>query len=194
VARDVPSSLSWTESASIDGHGAVSRLSSNSHQDFSIVRLRSIAFLAGLLVAFATPLRAQVIRTSMLSMEGAKNIMAAAEAEAAKNSWRVSIAIVDASGGLVLFHKGDGTKPSNVEFSIAKARTAARFQSDSKRLDSAVTAGRIQYLAADAFPMEGGVPIRVDGIVIGAVGVSGATSAQDAEVARIGIAALRTAP
>ncbi len=146
------------------------------------------------MLSITSPAHAQVRTTAMLTMDGAKNIMAAAEAEAKKNNWNMSIAIVDAAGGLVAFHKGDGTRPSNVDFSIAKARTAARFQRETRLLDSAVTAGRIQYLAADAFPMEGGVPIRVDGQIIGAVGVSGGSSAQDAQVASVGIAALRTTP
>ena len=146
---------------------------------------------AVLLVLVSSPASAQLRATSMLTLDGARNIAAAAEAEAKKNSWSVSIAIVDASGGLVLFHKGDGTRPSNVEFALAKARTAARFQRQTRVLDSAVTAGRIQWLAADALPIEGGVPIIVSGQVIGAVGVSGATSAQDAQVASAGIAALK---
>lgn len=146
---------------------------------------------AVLLVLVSSPASAQLRATSMLTLDGARNIAAAAEAEAKKNSWSVSIAIVDASGGLVLFHKGDGTRPSNVEFALAKARTAARFQRQTRLLDSAVTAGRIQWLAADALPIEGGVPIIVSGQVIGAVGVSGATSAQDAQVASAGIAALK---
>lgn len=146
---------------------------------------------AALLVFVSSPARAQLRASSMLTLDGARNIVAAAEAEATKNSWSVSIAIVDASGGLVLFHKGDGSRPSNVEFALAKARTAARFQRPTKTLDSAVTAGRIQWLAADALPIEGGVPIIVSGQVIGAVGVSGATSAQDAQVASAGIAALK---
>jgi uncharacterized protein GlcG (DUF336 family) len=124
-------------------------------------------------------------------LEGAKNIVAAAEAEAQKNNWGMAFAVVDAAGNLVLFHKGDAARPSNVEFALAKARTAARFQRPTKSLDSSVTAGRIQLLAADALPIEGGVPIVIDGQVIGAVGVSGGTSAQDAQVAMAGIAALK---
>jgi glc operon protein GlcG len=158
------------------------------------VRPRSLVFAFATLIVAAIPARAQVRVTHMLTLEGAKNIVAAAEAEAKKNNWNMAIAIVDASGGLVLFHKGDNTRPSNVEFALAKARTAARFQRPTKALDSAVTAGRIQWLAADALPIEGGVPIVVDGIVIGAVAASGGTSAQDAQVAQAGIDALRKTP
>ncbi|MEO8624063.1 MAG: heme-binding protein [bacterium] len=141
----------------------------------------------------ALPARAQLRATSVLTLDGARNIVAASEEEAKKNNWSMSVAIVDASGGLVLFHKGDGSRPSNVDFALAKARTAARFQRATKTLDSAVTAGRLQWLAVDALPIEGGVPIIVDGQIIGAVGVSGGTAAQDAQVASAGIAALKTA-
>ena len=145
--------------------------------------------IAGLSVA--TPVRAQLRETKMLTLDGAKNILAAAEAEAKKNSWSLAIAVVDASGGLVAFHKMDGARPSNVDFALAKARTAARFQRPTKTLDSSVTAGRTQWLAAEgALPIEGGLPIVIDGQTIGAVGASGAQSSQDAQAAMAGIAAL----
>lgn len=145
---------------------------------------------SALLTCIVLPARAQLRDAKVLTLEGAKNIVAAAEAEARKNNWNMAYAIVDVSGGLVLFHKGDGARPSNVDFAIAKARTAARYQRPTKVLDSMVTSGRVQFLASDALPIEGGVPIVVDGQVIGAVGVSGGTSAQDAQVAMSGIAAL----
>lgn len=153
------------------------------------MRPRHLLPLVALLFA-AAPAGAQLRATKMLTLDGAKNIVAAAEAEAKKNNWSMAFAIVDAAGGLVLFHKGDGARPSNVDFAIAKARTAARYQRPTKALDSMVTSGRIQFLAADALPIEGGVPITVDGQVIGAVGVSGGTAPQDAQVAMAGIAAL----
>ena len=81
-----------------------------------------------LLLVTATSAQAQLRATKTLTLEGAKNIAEAAEAEAKKNNWSMVVAIVDASGGLVLFHKADGTRPSNVEFALGKARTAARFQ------------------------------------------------------------------
>ena len=148
-------------------------------------------FAALLLLITATPAWAQLRVTKSLTLEGARNIMAAADAEAKKNNWSVAIAIVDPAGGLVLFQKADGARPSNVDFAVGKARTAARYQRPTKGLDSAVASGRLQLLAADALPIEGGVPIVVDGQVVGAVGVSGVTAAQDAQVAMAGIAALK---
>ena len=152
--------------------------------------LHRIILAGALVTCIAVPARAQVRDAKVLTLDGAKNIVAAAEAEAKKNNWNMAFAVVDASGGLVLFHKGDGARPSNVDFAMAKARTSARYQRPTKQLDSMITSGRIQFLASDALPIEGGVPIIVDGQVIGAVGVSGGTSAQDAQVAMVGIAAL----
>jgi glc operon protein GlcG len=143
-----------------------------------------------LLVLFGTPARAQLRDTKMLTLDGAKNILAAAEAEAKKNSWNLAIAVVDAAGGLVAFHKMDNTGPSNVDFALGKARTAARYRRATRLLDSALTAGRTAFLATDALPIEGGVPIIIDGLVIGAVGASGAQSSQDAQAATAGINAL----
>lgn len=152
--------------------------------------MRRATLFTVLLLFGATTAHAQVRDTKALTLDGAKNIVAAAEAEAKKNNWNMAYAIVDAAGGLVLFHKADGARPSNVDFAQAKARTAARYQRETRILDSAVTGGRIQFLASDAFPIEGGVPIIVEGQVIGAVGVSGGSSPQDAQVAKAGIAAL----
>ena len=154
--------------------------------------MRSRLFTAvALTLTVASPASAQLRATKSLTLDGAKNILAAAEAEAKKNNWSMAFSIVDAAGNLVLFAKSDGARISNAEFAMAKARTSARYQRETRTLDSAVTAGRLQYLATDALPIEGGVEIRVDGQVIGAVGVSGGTSAQDAQVAKAGIAALK---
>ncbi len=152
-------------------------------------RLLTITTLTAVL---ATPAAAQVRATTGLTLDGARNIVAAAEAEAKKNGWSMSIAIVDAAGELVLFHKSDMSAPFNADFALRKARTAARYRRPTKALDSVVTGGRIQFLATDALPIEGGVPIIVRGQVIGAVGASGGTAPQDAQVASAGIAALNT--
>jgi glc operon protein GlcG len=142
--------------------------------------------------ALASGAGAQVRATSALTLEGAKNIVAAAEAEAKKNGWSMSIAVVDAAGELVFFEKSDMSGPVNADFAMRKARTAARYRRPTNALDSAVTAGRLQYLATDALPIGGGVPILVRGQVIGAVAASGGTAAQDAQVASAGVAALNT--
>jgi uncharacterized protein GlcG (DUF336 family) len=125
-----------------------------------------------------------------LTLDGAKAMVAAAEAEAIKNGWNVSIAIVDAAGGLVVFHRLENTQPASEMIAIGKARTSARFKRPSKALEESVAGGRLAILSVeDALPMQGGLPIVVDEYVIGAIGVSGVTAAQDEQVAHAGLAA-----
>jgi len=125
-----------------------------------------------------------------LTLDGAKAMVAAAEVEALKNGWNVAIAIVDASGGLVVFHRLENTQPASDMIAIGKARTAARFKRPSRLLEESVAGGRLALLAVDdALPMQGGLPIIVDGHSIGAIGVSGVTAAQDEQVALAGLAA-----
>ncbi len=134
---------------------------------------------------------AQLADRKALTLEGARRIMAAAEAEAVKHKWNVAIAIVDEAGDLVAFHKIDDTPVSNVNIAIAKARTAARMNKPTKALEDSVTSGRTTLLAIEGLmPLAGGVPIAVEGRTIGAVGVSGVASQHDAQVALAGIAAL----
>jgi uncharacterized protein GlcG (DUF336 family) len=130
--------------------------------------------------------------TKYITLEAAKEMMSAAENEAKKHNWSVAIAIVDASGGLIMFEKLDETQPGSIDVAIGKARTAANFKRPTRLLDEAIcTGGRLPFLAVDgALPMQGGVPVIVDGKVIGAVGVSGVTSAQDEQVALAALSVL----
>jgi uncharacterized protein GlcG (DUF336 family) len=134
---------------------------------------------------------AQLRAWRVVSVDGAQRALAAAAAEARKQGWAVSIAVVDPAGELVGFLRLDGAPPSSVDVSRGKARTAARFRRPTRGLDSALTAGRLAILGLDATPVEGGVPIVVNGEVVGAVGVSGVSSAQDAQVAQAGAAAVQ---
>lgn len=134
----------------------------------------------------------QTADRKVITLNGAKAILAAAEAEATKNNWTVAIAVVDESGTLIAFHKIDDTQIGSVDIAIGKARTAARMKRPTKALEDAVAGGRTVMLAVDGItPLEGGVPVMLDGRVIGAVGVSGVTSQQDAQVAQAGAAALK---
>ena len=128
-----------------------------------------------------------------ITLDDAKRAMAAAELEAAKNSWQVAITILDSGGNLVMFHKLDNTQLASIGASEGKARTALTFKRPSKALDDAIAAGGagLRLLAVkDITPLEGGIPILVDGKIIGAIGVSGALSSQDAQVAKAGADAL----
>lgn len=118
-------------------------------------------------------------------------MMAAAEAEARKNNWNVAIAIVDASANLIMFQKIDETQPGSVAISIGKAKTAANFKRPTRVLEEMIAGGRMAFLAVEgATPMQGGLPVTVDGKIIGAVGVSGVKSSEDEQVAQAAIDAL----
>jgi glc operon protein GlcG len=124
-----------------------------------------------------------------ITLDQAKRVMSAAELEAAKNSWTVAITILDSGGNMVMFHKFDNAQLSAVTTSEGKARTALEFKLPSKALDDAIAAGGagMRLLALkDITPLQGGILILADGKIVGAIGVSGALSAQDEQVAKIG--------
>lgn len=135
---------------------------------------------------------AQLADKKALTLEGAKKIATAAEVEARKNSWNVVIAIVDDGGHLVYLQRNDGTQTGSIEVAIGKAKTAAAFKRPTKVFDE-LTKNRpsIVTIGSEAVLLEGGVPIMAGGQLIGAVGVSGVTSQQDAQIAEAGIAALQ---
>jgi glc operon protein GlcG len=129
-----------------------------------------------------------------VSTENAKIAAAASIAEAQKNNWKEAIAVVDTGGYLVYFEKMQDTQTGSVELAIEKARTAALFRRPTKVFEDGVAAGgeglRLLRLTG-AIPIDGGVPIIVDGKVIGAVGASGGTGAQDGQVAKAGASAVK---
>lgn len=126
-----------------------------------------------------------------ITLEAAKKMLAAAEAEARKNNWNVAIAIVDAGGSLILFQKLDDTQLGSVNIAIGKARTAVNFKRPTKALEDIVAGGRSVFIALEGItPLQGGLPVMVDGKLIGAVGVSGVMSAQDEQVAQAAISEL----
>jgi uncharacterized protein GlcG (DUF336 family) len=115
--------------------------------------------------------------------------MAATEEEATRNNWGVAIAILDSGGHLVMLHRLDGTQIGSIRIAEGKARTALEFRRPTKALEDAVAAGGagLRLLSLENFfPLEGGVPIVAGGRIVGAIGVSGVTSQQDAQVARAG--------
>jgi glc operon protein GlcG len=137
-------------------------------------------------------MEANVLGTAkLITLEAAKNMAAAGEAEARKNGWNVAIAVVDASGGLILFHKLDETQPGSIAVAQGKARAAALFKRPSKAMEEAIAGGKQAFLTIEGIvPMQGGLPVIVEGKVIGAVGVSGVTSAQDEQVAQAALSGL----
>jgi glc operon protein GlcG len=127
-----------------------------------------------------------------LTLEDVKKIAQAAEAEALANHWAVSIAIVDNGGHLLWLQRLDGAAPISAQIAPAKAHTAALGRRESKVYEDIINQGRTSFLSAPGLQglLEGGVPILVEGQCVGAVGVSGVKSIEDAQVAKAGIAAL----
>ena len=130
---------------------------------------------------------AQLATKKTLTLDAARKIAAAAEAEAMKNSWNVVIAVVDDGGHLIYLQRMDQTQIGSVEVATEKARTAVRFKRPSKALEDAVAGGRNVVLRLPgATPVEGGLPLISDGAIVGAIGVSGVTSQQDGQIAKAG--------
>jgi uncharacterized protein GlcG (DUF336 family) len=129
-----------------------------------------------------------------LALADVRRMAAAAEAEAVAHAWAVTIAIVDDGGHLLWLQRLDGAAPVSAQIGPAKARTAAIGRRESRLYEEMINQGRASFLSAPGVEamLEGGVPVLVDGHCIGAIGVSGVKSAEDAQVARAGIAALRT--
>jgi uncharacterized protein GlcG (DUF336 family) len=126
-----------------------------------------------------------------IPVEVARKAAAAANAEAKKNGWRVAAAVVDTHGDLVFFERVDGTQYGSNQTSQEKARTSARYKRPTKAIEDAVKAGNLQFLGLPgATALEGGIPIVIADRIVGAIGVSGGTSVQDAQCARAGVEAI----
>ena len=128
----------------------------------------------------------------VLTLADIKKIAAAAEAEAQANNWSVTISIVDDGGHLLWLQRLDGAPPVSAHIAPAKANSAALGRLTSKSYEDMINNGRYSFLSAPVLEgmLEGGEPIMIDGQCLGAVGVSGVQSQQDAQIARVGIAAL----
>ena len=131
---------------------------------------------------------AQLATKKALTLDAAKKIAEAAHAEAVANKWTMVIAIVDDGANLIYLERADGTQIGSVEVAQEKAKTAVKFKRATKVFEDAVAGGRNAILKLPgALPVEGGVPLMIEGVVLGAIGVSGATSAQDGQVAAAGV-------
>lgn len=154
-------------------------------------------FVAGLLaIAAAQMLNAQAPAPygAPISLENARKAAAPALAEAVKNHWNMAVAIVDPSGNLVYYEKMDDTQLGSATVAIDKARSAALFKRPTKVFQDALAAGgdglRLLKIAG-AVPVEGGIPLVMEGKIVGAIGVSGAASAQDGQCAKAGADAIK---
>lgn len=157
-----------------------------------MLTLKTLALASGFALLAATPAAAQqppMPYGAPISVAAAKKAMAAAEAKAMENNWPVAITIVDSGGHLVAFSKIEGTQHASIRISTGKAVTALEFRRPTKALQDVIAGGGggLRLLSVPgAMTLEGGVLIVSDGKVIGAIGVSGVTSEQDAQVAQAG--------
>ena len=145
-------------------------------------------------LAFPLAAAAQVLTNpygAPIAAEAARKAVAAGLAEGRKNGWFVAVAVVDGGGALVAFERIDGTHAASSNVALEKARTAAGFRRPTKAFEDAIAGGRTALLGLPgAVPIEGGVPIVLDGKIVGAIGVSGATSQQDGVCAKAGVDAI----
>ena len=155
-------------------------------------RAEHFLVLAVLVGSFVGPSLAQELPTKRaLNLETAHQIASAAEKHARENQWKVCIAIVDDGGHLIYFQRMDGTQTGSVLVSQRKAQTAIGFKRPSKVFEDGVASGRNALTALPgAVPLEGGVPLAIDGEMIGAIGISGVTAQQDGQIAQAGADAL----
>ncbi len=127
----------------------------------------------------------------VLTLDDARRVAAAAEAEARANDWRVVIAVVDDGGHLLYLQRSHDTQFGSVETAIAKAHAAIAFRRPTKTSEDAVLSGRLIHLALPGvIPAEGGVPLYLHGVIVGGLGISGVRSSEDGQVAAAGLAAL----
>ncbi len=155
---------------------------------FAVALFFAVSVLAGAFAQMPNPYGAAI------SLENAKKVAAPALAEAEKNHWAMAVAVVDPSGNLVYYEKMDATQLGSANVAIDKARSAALFKRPTKTYQDALAAGgdgmRVLRLQG-AVPIEGGLPVLVDGKIAGAIGVSGGTSAQDGQCAKAGADAVK---
>jgi glc operon protein GlcG len=130
-----------------------------------------------------------------LTLEAAKLMAAAAEAEAARSGWKVVVAVVDDGGHALLVHRIDGTQSSSVPTAMGKARSAVAYKRPTRILEEMINKGRFSFLSAGGEPvaLQGGLPIEIDGQLVGGIGVSGVKASDDEIVAQAGLDALRQA-
>ena len=159
-----------------------------------VLFLAVLAVVPALAQAPVAPPPPQIAYGAPISLEQAKKAMAGAEAEAMKNKWNVVITVLDSGGHLVAMHRLDGTQLGSIDAARDKAYSAVLYRRPTKVFQDLVGQGganlRLLRLSG-ASPLEGGIPIIVDGKLVGAIGVSGVTSEQDAQVAKAGADTLK---
>jgi glc operon protein GlcG len=151
----------------------------------------SVGILA---TVFCLSAGAQTINVMALDQAGAQTVLQAAKESAQQRNAPSAIAVVDPAGDLLAFQRMDGVRPASADLAIEKARTAARLQRPTAEIEDNINQGRTAFVTAGVLVLRGGMPIRVNGAVVGAVGVAGLSKEIDAEIANTAAAALSPSP
>ena len=144
-----------------------------------------------LATAFCLPGKAQTVSITSLDQTGAQAVLQSAKETAEQRHAPSAIAVVDRAGDLIAFLRMDGVRPGSVDLAIGKARTAARLQRPTAEVEDNINHGRTAFVAAGIMALRGGMPVRVDGQVVGAVGVAGLSKETDTEISAAAAAALK---
>jgi glc operon protein GlcG len=147
-----------------------------------------------LAMVFCVSVGAQTVNVMTLDQAGAEKVLQAAEESAERRNATSAVAVVDPAGDLLAFQRMDGVRPASVDLAIEKARTAARLQRPTEEIEDNINRGRTAFVTAGIAALRGGVPIRVNGQVVGAVGVAGLSMQTDTAIANAAAAALNHSP
>jgi glc operon protein GlcG len=155
--------------------------------------MTKLEMAVGLLVAaWGAAAEAQTVNMMVLNQAGVQAVLQAAERNAQRRNAPSAIAVVNPDGDLIAFQRMDGTRPASGDLAIQKARTAARLQRPTAEIEDNVNEGRTAFVTADIMALRGGMPVRLNGEVVGAVGVAGLSKETDTEIAAGAAAALST--
>jgi glc operon protein GlcG len=157
--------------------------------------MKKLAISVGVLATvFSFAAGAQTVDVMALDQAGAQTVLQAAKENAEQRNAPSAIAVVDPAGDLLAFQRMDGVRPASADLAIEKARTAARLQRSTAEIEDNINQGRTAFVTAGIPVLRGGVPIRVNGAVVGAVGIAGLSKETDAEIANTAAAALSPSP
>jgi glc operon protein GlcG len=147
-----------------------------------------------LAAVFSFSVQAQTVNVMVLDQTGAQTVLQAAKENAQQRNAPSAIAVVDPAGDLLAFQRMDGVRPASADLAIEKARTAARLERPTAEIEDNIDRGRTAFVTANIMALRGGMPVRVDGKVVGAIGVAGLSKETDAAIANAAAAALKSSP
>jgi glc operon protein GlcG len=157
--------------------------------------MTKLGLILGILATvFCLPAGAQTISVMVLDRAGAQAVLQAAQESAQQRNAPSAIAVVDPAGDLLAFQRMDGVRPASADLAIQKARTAARLQRPTAEIEDNINQGRTAFVTARIMALRGGIPVRVNGEVVGAVGIAGLSKETDTEIARTAAAAVSPSP